>query len=94
LSDIAVFATFLFYLMAFVAVFILRKRKGNAELQYRVPLYPFVPIVAIVGALFVIVSALTNDVVGSLSVVGITLVGLPIYWLIRRYRTVKSGQVA
>jgi basic amino acid/polyamine antiporter, APA family len=94
LSDIAVFATFLFYLMAFVAVFILRKRKGNAELPYRVPLYPFVPIVAIVGALFVIVSALTNDVVGSLSVVGITLAGLPIYWLIRRFRTVKSGQAA
>jgi basic amino acid/polyamine antiporter, APA family len=50
--------------------------------------------VAIVGALFVIVSALTNDVVGSLSVVGITLAGLPIYWLIRRFRTVKSGQAA
>ncbi|MFC7440325.1 APC family permease [Laceyella putida] len=86
LSDIAVFATFLFYLMAFVAVFILRKRKRPADRPYSVPLYPFVPMVAIAGSVFVIVSALMNDMVGSLIVVLTTLAGLPVYWLVRRYQ--------
>lgn len=86
LSDIAIFATFLFYVMAFVSVFILRKRKGQADRPYSVPLYPFVPLVAIIGSLFVIVSALMNDLAGSLLVVLTTLAGLPIYWLVRRFQ--------
>lgn len=93
LSDISVFATFLFYLLAFGAVFILRKRNGQAKRPYSVPLYPFVPIVAILGSMFVIVSALMNDWVGSLIVTLVTLAGLPIYWLARRNRASSESQM-
>lgn len=89
LSDISVFSTFLFYVLAFFAVFILRKRHAGTTRPYSVPLYPFIPLVAIIGAGFVIISSLINDPVGSLIVVGITLAGLPLYWFRNRSKSVN-----
>ncbi|WP_044642329.1 APC family permease [Risungbinella massiliensis] len=84
LSDIAVFSTFLFYILAFLAVFILRKRHSGTPRPYSVPLYPIIPLVAIIGSLFVIISSLMNEPMGSLMVVGITLAGWPLYQFMNR----------
>ena len=88
LSEIAIFAIFLFYIQAFIAVFLLRKRdpewireKGN----YRVPLYPVTPILAIIGSLFVVYSMLTHDLKGAVITILIALAGLPLYgWMNRK----------
>jgi len=83
LSDMATFAVYLFYIFSFIAVFVLRK-KDPAGGSYRVPLYPVVPLIAIIGSLFVVTSTLFNAFGDCMLAIGVTLVGLPIYYYIKR----------
>ncbi|WP_455542555.1 APC family permease [Intestinibacter sp.] len=83
LSDLSMFAVWSFYVLTFVGVFKLRKERPELERPYKVPLYPFIPMVAIAGGVFVVLSQLLlsgflNTII-SLGGVVITLVGLPIY---------------
>ncbi|SEN52603.1 APC family permease [Lihuaxuella thermophila] len=86
LTDISVFAIFLFFAQAFFAVFILRKRNAGKTRPYSVPLYPFIPIVALLGTIFILVSTVINDPKGTFLCIVITLAGLPIYWWVNRNR--------
>lgn len=85
LSDMAVFVIWLFYAATFCGVFILRAqdRKNGVKQDttlFKVPLYPLVPIIAIGGALFVLV----NTLIASFSMVLISFVfvaiGIPVYY--------------
>ena len=83
LSDLSMFAIWSFYVLTFIGVFRLRKTQPNLARPYKVPLYPFIPLVAIAGGLFVVLNQLffagmTNTLI-SLGGVIITLIGLPIY---------------
>ena len=62
----------------------MRKRNKGVKLSYRVPLYPFTPIVAILGSVYIIWSQVAADLVGVAISIGIVLIGLPLYWLIHR----------
>ena len=84
LSVICIFVIYLFYVFAFIGVFIMRKRNKGVKLSYRVPLYPFTPIVAILGSVYIIWSQVAADLVGVAISIGIVLIGLPLYWLIHR----------
>lgn len=85
LTDMLVFVMWIFNCLLFLAVFILRKREPHLERPYRVLWYPFVPIVAILGGLFIIVTTLINQT--GLAVVGliITLLGVPVYYLHKKF---------
>ena len=83
LSDLSMFAVWSFYVLTFIGVFRLRKTQPDLVRPYKVPLYPFIPLVAIAGGLFVVLNQLffagmTNTLI-SLGGVVITLIGLPIY---------------
>lgn len=93
LSEIAIFSVYLFYIQAFFAVFILRKRNKGIKRAYSVPLYPFILILAIIGAGFVVVSTVFDNPQDSLLAIGITLAGLPIYWLLQRRRVKKENHI-
>jgi basic amino acid/polyamine antiporter, APA family len=80
LSDIAIFSVFSFYGFAFYAVFLLRKKSTTSNQLYKVPLYPVTPIIAILGTIFIVGSALLNSPLDALISLFITLIGLPIYW--------------
>lgn len=90
LSEMAIFAIYLFYIMAFIAVFLLRKRRPDLKRQYSVPLFPFVPLVAIGGSLFVVISTLLNQPADSLWAIGLTLIGLPVYYILQKIYQKKS----
>lgn len=64
LSDLCVFTIYCFYLMTFFGIFILRKK--NKKRPFSTPLYPLVPIIAISGGVFVLISELFNDPAGVL----------------------------
>ncbi|GFZ27394.1 APC family permease [Lactobacillus corticis] len=87
LSDLCVFTIYCFYVLAFFGIFKLRKE--NPVRPFSTPLYPFVPILAIAGGLFVIVSELLNDPAGVVLFIGIVVVGLPVFAWVRR----KNKQV-
>jgi len=90
LSDIAMVAVFLFYGLAFNAVFLLRRKEKGQSSLYKVPLYPLTPIIAIIGTIYIIGSTLINAPVDALISVGIALIGLPIYWKLKG--KIKSDQ--
>jgi APA family basic amino acid/polyamine antiporter len=90
LSDIAIFAVFLFYGLAFNAVFLLRRKEKGQNSLYKVPLYPVTPIIAIIGTIYIIVSTLINAPIDALFSIGIALIGLPVYWKLKA--KIKSEQ--
>jgi APA family basic amino acid/polyamine antiporter len=87
LSDWAIFITWLFYILAFVGAFILRRRNNHVR-QFSSPLFPLFPVIAILGAAYVEVSTLldpkqTFGIVVSLLVV---LIGVPVYYYLQNVK--------
>ena len=83
LSNLCVFTIYSFYVLAFFGLFILRY-KNKDQRPFRVPFYPLIPLVAIAGGLFVLVSQFFNDPAGVLLFTGITAVGWPIFFLVKK----------
>lgn len=88
LTDLAVFSCWIFYTLTFVCVIKLRRDKPDLERKYKVPLYPVVPILAILSGLYVVVSQLlfsgSRAQIMSLASVAITLLGLPVYMIVKK----------
>lgn len=79
LTDLAVFVLWIFFVMAVAGVFILRKKHKDIARPYRVPLYPFVPIIGIAGGVYILISTLFTNTANALYGMGITLIGFPVY---------------
>lgn len=77
LSELCIFTIYLFYVLAFFGLFKLRRLKTASP--FRVPLYPFTPIVAILGGVFVLVSELNSDLTGVLASIFFVVLGIPVY---------------
>ncbi len=61
LTDIAMFIIWVFYILAFMAVFTLRRRNPGRKRAYSVPGYPLVPLVAVAGAAYIVISTLIGN---------------------------------
>jgi len=90
LTDLSIFAVWVFYTLTFIGVIKLRKDQPNLHRPYKVPLYPIVPIIAIACGVFVVVnqlflSGMTNTMI-SLGGLVITLLGLPVYSVMNKKR--------
>jgi APA family basic amino acid/polyamine antiporter len=81
LLDYVVFAALIFYVLTIFGVFVLRKKRPNADRPYRAFGYPVLPLIYILLALtilFVLLFYRTETAGWSLVIV---LLGLPVYWL-------------
>ena len=90
LTDLSIFAVWVFYTLTFIGVIKLRKDQPNLHRPYKVPLYPIVPIIAIACGVFVVVnqlflSGMTNTMI-SLGGLVITVLGLPVYSYMNKKR--------
>ena len=84
ITDLAIFSVLIFNVLAFVGVFVLRKQKNQvANNNYKSPLYPLFPIIATIGFSYIILATFWNDPVLSMYSVGVMLLGLPIYSLLK-----------
>lgn len=83
LTDLAVFSSWLFYTLTFIAVIKLRKDKPLIKREYKVILYPMVPLIAVISGLFVVVNQLflsgTRSTVLSFASLGVLLLGYLYY---------------
>lgn len=84
LTDMAMFIIWVFYVLAFVAVFVLRKRKPDAPRPYSVPGYPVIPVIAILGSVYIACSMLVTSPGDALYALGITLAGVPVYMMLHK----------
>ena len=80
LTDMLVFVMWTFNTMLAIAVIILRKREPELRRPFKVPWYPIIPIISILGGIFIVVSTIINQFILSIIGIGLTLLGLPIYF--------------
>jgi len=82
----------LFFLMTSVALFVLRHKDRDLVRPFRVPLYPFLPLVFSGTCLYMLISAI--DYAGSLSLVGasLMLLGLPLYFASKQRPVAALGE--
>lgn len=82
LADTFVIAVVPFYALAVAAIFALRRQPGY-DPSFRVPLYPIVPLIFILAALFILGNAVVSESSrwGTLAVFGAILLGIPVYYL-------------
>lgn len=80
LTDLTIFILWIFFVMTVLGIFILRRRKDIKEAQYKVPLYPIVPLIGALGGTYILYSTLASSPVNSLIGIGIALLGLPFYF--------------
>ena len=73
---------------AIAAVFVLRRKMPDAPRPYRTPLYPWVPLVFVVGTTVGLASIVWSNArerdFAPLIGLGIALAGFPVYWIWRR----------
>jgi APA family basic amino acid/polyamine antiporter len=90
LTDMLVFVSWFFYGMSALGVILLRIRMPEAPRPYKVPGYPFIPLIFILFTVCFLVATLVTDIqqylsgkthlIHSLLGVAITLLGLPLYY--------------
>ena len=87
ITDYAIFALTLFYVLVTGAVFIFRRRLPDAERSYRTWGYPIVPIVFMVVSGWLIVQTVHDSPRKSAIGLFLILLGLPVYYLLDRRRS-------
>ncbi|PKK94065.1 MAG: amino acid permease [Tenericutes bacterium HGW-Tenericutes-6] len=73
------FGGLIFNTLIFISVFLFRKREPERERPYKVIFYPFVPIVAIIGLVLLLIAALIQSLIPSLIGFAVLVVGYFIY---------------
>ncbi|MFC6175352.1 APC family permease [Companilactobacillus huachuanensis] len=81
LTDMLVFVMWIFSMMMFIGVFILRRNEPDLKRPYKISFYPIPPIIALLGGGYIIISTLIRQPGLAFMGIGITLLGLPIYYI-------------
>ena len=80
LLDYVVFAVLIFYILTIGGIFVLRKKRPNAERPYRAFGYPFVPALYILLATAICIDLLICKPEYTWPGLGIVLLGIPVYY--------------
>ena len=88
--DFVVIIVLIFYILTIYGIFILRKKRPDAERPYKVWGYPFVPVTYIILASIVAVGILWSQWDIAINGLMIVALGYPIYFLFNRKKNVVS----
>lgn len=64
-----------------------KKKAPELPRPYKVPLYPIVPIIAILGAIFILGMTMMTQTKLALIGIGVTLIGIPVYYQKKKKRS-------
>ena len=81
-----IFAAWVFYALAGASVFVLRRRRPDAPRPFRVPGYPWTPLVFVASAAAIVLNTIWARPQRSLLGLGVVALGLPAYHAWRRAR--------
>jgi APA family basic amino acid/polyamine antiporter len=98
LTDMLIFVSWVFYAAGAYGVFVLRRKEPNTPRLYKVPGYPFVPLLFVLFAVLYLVLTIVNDIgayrdatahgqpatINSAFGTVLVLIGLPIYFFYQR----------
>jgi len=80
LLDYVIFAVLIFYVLTIGGLFVLRRKRPDAERPYRAWGYPIVPILYIVTALIIMLILILYQTQDTWPGLVIVLLGVPVYW--------------
>lgn len=75
------FVVVIFYVLTIIGIFVLRKKRPDAERPYRAFGYPVLPALYIILALAFCIGLVTSSPTYSLWGLGIVLIGIPLYYI-------------
>ena len=81
-----IFVLWIFFTLGVIGVFVMRKKRPELKGPYKVPLYPIVPLIGICGSGYIIISTIISSPVNSLVGIGLTVIGLPVYFYTKKKR--------
>lgn len=87
LFELAVFAEWLFYMLAASTIFVYRNKNAEKLRPYKVWGYPWLPATFVLFAAVVLVSSYIGNLKGSLIGTALILTGLPVLLLLRKFPT-------
>ena len=79
LTDFLLFTIWIFFILTFFAVFVLRKKEPELHRPYKVPLYPIIPLISIIGGGYIVLAAIITQFRLAMFGVILTLAGLLFY---------------
>jgi len=82
-----VFTGWLFYALGAASIFVYRQRASELELPYRVPGYPWTPLLFIIAAAALVINTMVTQPVRAAIGLGIVLLGTLAYLIWRRRRS-------
>ena len=95
LLDYIIFAALIFYVLTIAGVFVLRRKRPDAERPYRALGYPVLPAVYMVGATVIMIVLLAYRAQTTWPGLVIVLTGVPVYflWNKSRDRKIDLGKI-
>ena len=84
LTNMLVYVSWIFSILLFLGVLILRKKQPDLLRPYKTPWYPIPPILGICGALFIVVTTTLTQPLLSLTGILLTLSGWPVYVYVQK----------
>jgi APA family basic amino acid/polyamine antiporter len=75
-----IFASLMFYIACALAIFVLRRKRPEAERPYRVWGYPVVPVLFGLAMFLIAINSLIEKPIESFFGIGLMLIGLPVYF--------------
>ena len=82
LSDVATFFFVMGYTSGFASLLALRKKEPDLERPWKVPFYPFLPVIMLILSTGFLILAILQDPPGSLYAMVFLLFSYPLYWLV------------
>ena len=89
LTNCVVFASWIFYALSAFSLFYFRRKLPAPA--YRTPAFPWPPVIFIACAVLLIVNTLWTMPKESLAGLGLIAAGIPVYFLLRKYRAPTGG---
>ena len=88
LFSLAIFAEWLFYVVAASTIFVFRRREPEVARPYRTAGYPIIPALFIVTATVLLYYTFTSNLRNSIAGLIVILLGIPVYlWFAKKRRT-------
>lgn len=90
LTDLTIFAIWIFFTLGVFGLFVLRKRFTRNPKLYHVPLYPVIPAIGIIGGCYLMFATIRDSFPSAMFGIGLTLIGLPIYYYCKKKKTDRN----
>jgi APA family basic amino acid/polyamine antiporter len=92
LLDYVIFAVLLFFTLTILAIFVLRVKKPDIPRPYKAFGYPVIPAVYILTTVFIMIILLIYKPTYTFPGLGIVLLGIPAYYIWRKYNSNVNKQ--